>query len=78
MARAERIERPARTDEWEIVAADKGVADEWDRWATMDPNALAAACDQLAANPTQFSSRQKRLEGRMYGTGTYEGKTFDR
>ena len=60
------------------MAADKGVADEWDRWAKQEPNALAAAYDQLATNPTQFSSRQKRLEGKTYGTGTYEGQTYDR
>lgn len=78
MVREERIARPARTDEWEIVASDKGVADDWDLWAKQEPNALAAAFDQLAKNPTEFSSRQKRLEGKTYGTGTYEGKTYDR
>ncbi len=78
MARAERIARPPRTDEWEIVAADKGVSDEWERWARQEPNALAAAYDHLATNPTQFSPRQKRLEGRTYGTGSYDGRTFDR
>lgn len=78
MARAERIARPARTDQWEIVAADKGVADDWDQWAKQEPNALATAYDQLATNPTQFSSRQKRLEGKGWGTGTYDGKTFAR
>jgi hypothetical protein len=78
LARAERIARPTRTDEWEVVAADKGVADDWDRWAKQEPNALAAAYDQLASNPMQFSSRQKRLEGKTYGTSTYEGKTYAR
>lgn len=78
MAREERIARPTRTDEWEVFAADKGVADEWARWADQEPNALASANDQLANNPTQFSSRQKRLEGKTYGTGTHEGKTYDR
>jgi len=78
LAREERITRPTRTDEWEIVAADKGVAGEWEKWAKQEPNALAAAYDQLASNPTQFSSRQRRLEGKTYGTGTYEGKTFER
>lgn len=78
MAREERIARPARTDEFEVVAADKGVAEEWDKWARQEPNALAQAYDQLASNPTQFSSRQKRLKGNTYGTGTYEGKTYDR
>ena len=78
MAREDRIARPTRTDEWDVVAAGKGVADAWDRWARQEPNALAAAYDQLASNPTQLSSRQKRLEGKTYGTGTYEGKTFDR
>ena len=78
MARDERIARPARSDEFEIVAADKGVADDWDKWANQEANALATAYDQLAANPTQFSSRQKRLEGKTFGTGTYAGKTFDR
>ncbi|MGH9113458.1 MAG: hypothetical protein ACRDZN_14355, partial [Acidimicrobiales bacterium] len=78
MARQERIARPARSDEWEVVAADEGVADDWDRWAKQEPNARAAAYDQLATIPTQFSSRQKRLEGKTYGTGTYEGKTLAR
>lgn len=32
----------------------------------------------MASNPTQFSSRQKRLEGKTYGTGTYEGVVHDR
>lgn len=78
MAREERVARPARTDEWEIVAADKGLSDEWDRWAKQEPNALATAYDQLATNPTQLSTRQKRLEGKTMGTGTFEGKVFDR
>jgi hypothetical protein len=78
LARQQRIARPTRSDEWEVVAADKGVADDWDRWAKQEPNALAAANDQLVTNPTQFSSRQKRLEGKTYGTGTYEGKTYAR
>lgn len=78
MARAERIARPTRTDEWEVVAADKSVADERDQWAKQEPNALAAAYDQLATSPAQFSSRQRRLEGKTFGTGTYEGKTYDR
>ncbi|MBI2705312.1 MAG: hypothetical protein HYX32_08505 [Actinobacteria bacterium] len=78
MPRAERVTRPARTDEFEIVTADKGVDEEWDKWANQEPNALAAAYDQLATKPTALSSRQKRLEGRTVGTGTYEGKTYDR
>lgn len=78
MAREERIARPARTDEWEVVAADKGVAADWDRWAKHEPNALASAYDKLASEPTERSSRQKRLEGKTHGTGTYDGKTFDR
>ena len=78
MARPQRITRPPRTDEWEVVAADKSVADDWDRWASQEPNALATAYDQLATNPTQFSPRQKRLEGKTYGAGTYEGTTYDR
>lgn len=78
MAREERIARPTRSDEWEVIAADKGVADDWDKWAKQEENALASAYDQLATNPTQFSSRQKKLEGKAYGTGTYEGRTFDR
>lgn len=78
MAREERITRPARTDEWEVVAADKGVAADWDRWSKQERNALAAAYDQLANNPTEFSSRQKRLAGKTYGTGSYDGKTYDR
>ena len=60
MAREERVARPTRTDEWEIIAADKGVADEWGRWAKHAPNALATGYDQLPSDPTQFSSRQKR------------------
>jgi hypothetical protein len=78
VARDEPIVRPVRTDEWQILAADKGVAEDWDRWAKQEPNALAAAYDQLAIDPTQFSSRQRKLEGRAMGTGVYEGKTFDR
>lgn len=34
--------------------------------------------DQLSFNPTQFSSRQKRLEGKTYGIGTYGIGTYDR
>jgi hypothetical protein len=78
LTRQQRIARPTRSDEWEVVAADKGVADDWDRWAKQEPNALAPAYDQLVTNPTQFSSRQKWLEGKTYGTGTYEGKTYAR
>lgn len=32
----------------------------------------------MATSPAQFSSRQRRLEGKTFGTGTYEGKTYDR
>lgn len=78
MARDEPIVRPARTDEWQVVAADKGVAEDWDRWAKQEPNALAAAYDKLATEPTEFSSRQRKLEGKAIGTGVYEGKTLDR
>lgn len=78
MAREERIARPTRSDEWEIAAADKGVANDWNRWAKQEPNALAAAYAQLSANPTRFSPRQKRLEGKTYGTGSYDGRTFAR
>ena len=78
MAREERVARPTRTDEFEVVGADKGGADEWERWAKQEPNTLATAYDQLASNPTQFSSRQKRLEGKTCGTGRYDGKKYDR
>ena len=78
MAREERVTRPARTDEFDVVAADKGVAEGWDKWANQEPNALAAAYDQMATKPIEFSSRQKKLEGKTYGTGTYDGKTYDR
>ena len=78
MAREEPVARPARTDEWEIVAADKGVSGEWTRFAKQDPNALATAYDQLSTNPTQLSSRQKQLQGKTMGTGTYEGRTYAR
>jgi len=36
------------------------------------------AYDQLATDPTKFSSRQRKLEGRAMGTGVYEGTTCDR
>jgi len=78
LPRGDRIVRPTRTEHWELVAVDKGVAEDWDRWAKQELNALVAAYDQLAANPTQFSARQKKLEGKTWGTGTYEGKTYDR
>lgn len=58
MARDEPIVRPARTDEWQVVAADKGVAEDWDRWAKQEPNSLAAAYDKLATAPTEFSDRK--------------------
>lgn len=77
MGRGERITRPTRTNEWLVLAADKRVAEEWDRWAKQEPNALAAAYDKVAANAIEFSARQRKLEGAM-GVGTYEGKTFDR
>jgi hypothetical protein len=78
VARDEPVVRPARTDEWQIVAADKGVAEEWNRWAKQEPNALAAAYDKLATDPTEFSSGQRKLEGKTMGTGVYEGKALDR
>jgi hypothetical protein len=37
VARDEPIVRPARTDEWQVVAADMGVAEDWDRWAKQEP-----------------------------------------
>jgi hypothetical protein len=78
LPRQERIARPTATGEWELVAADKGVAENWERWAAQEANALAAAYDQLTTDPTRFSPRQKKLEGKTWGTGTFEGKTFDR
>jgi hypothetical protein len=54
VARDEPVVRPARTDEWLILAADKGVAEDWDRWAKQEPNALAAAYDQLATDPNKI------------------------
>jgi hypothetical protein len=78
LARDEPIVRPARTDEWLVVAADKGVAEDLERWAKQEPNALAAAYDKLATEPTEFSSRQRKLEGRAMGSGVYEGKTLAR
>jgi hypothetical protein len=78
VARDEPIVRPARTDEWLVVAADKGVAEDWERWAKQEPNALAATYDKLATDPTAFSSRQRKLEGRSMGSGVYEGKTLER
>jgi hypothetical protein len=42
VARDEPIVRPARTDEWQVVAADKGVVEDWDRWAKQEPSALKA------------------------------------
>lgn len=78
MTRDEPVVRPLVRNEWQVTAADRGVAEDWDRWAKQEPNALAAAYDQVATNPTQFSSRQRRLEGRTMGTGGYEGRTFDR
>lgn len=39
MAREERVARPTRTDEWEVFAADKGVGEDWERWAKQEPNA---------------------------------------
>lgn len=78
MPRGERLVRPARTDEWEIVGADKGVVVAWDRWAAQEPNAPSTAYHQLARNPTEHSSRQTKLEGKTWGVGTYEGRSFDR
>lgn len=78
MAREEPIIRPARTDEWLVLASDQGVAEEWDLWAKQEPNALAAAYDKLATTPMELSTRQRRLQGKTMGTGTYEGRTFDR
>jgi hypothetical protein len=59
VARDEPIVRPARTDEWQVVAADKGVAEDWDRWAKQEPNALAAAYD-----PTDGGRRRPERKGR--------------
>jgi len=78
LRRHARIARPARTGEWEVVAADNGVAQAWELWAKQEPNALAAVYDQLTSNPRDFSSRQKKLEGKTWGTGVYDGKILDR
>jgi hypothetical protein len=68
LAGQERIARPTRSDEWEVVTA------AWDRWAQQEPDGLTAAYDQLATNRTPFSSTRKRLEGQTHGTGTCERK----
>lgn len=52
LAREERVARLTRTDEWEIVAADNGVADDCDKWAKQEANALASTNDQLATSAT--------------------------
>jgi len=53
-----------------VVAAAKGVADDLERWAEQEPNALASTYDQRPTNPTQFPSRQEQLEGKTYSSGT--------
>jgi hypothetical protein len=66
-----------KTTEYEVVAASKKTAEIWDQWAATEPNALAAAYDQLAHDPKAHSARQTRLAG-GYRTGGYEWRTFDR
>lgn len=76
-ARGSRLPRPTRTDEWAIEAINQPAADDWDKLVAVEPNAAAAAWDQLATNPTAHSSRQTRLKGSL-AAGTYEGRRFDR
>jgi hypothetical protein len=75
--RGSRLTRPVRTDEWAIVAVNSRTAEDWDKLAAVEPNALAAAYDQLSADPTVVSARQTRLKGSL-ATGSFEGRTFDR
>lgn len=76
-ARGRRLPRPVRTDEWAIEAINSRVAEDWEKLAAMEPNALAAAYDQLSTNPMAVSSRQTRLRGSL-ATGTFEGRDFER
>lgn len=56
---------------------DRRVAEDWDKLAAVEPNALATVYDQLSTNPTAVSARQMRLKGGL-ATGSFEGRTFDR
>ena len=76
-ARGSRLARPVRTDEWSIEAINGRAAEDWNKLAAVEPNALAAAYDQLSTNPVAVSSRQMRLKGSL-ATGTFEGRVFDR
>jgi hypothetical protein len=71
------VTRPAKTAEYEVVAASKRIADAWAQWGATEPNALAGAYDQLAEDPKAHSKRQTRLAGN-YASGTYDGRTYDR
>jgi hypothetical protein len=75
--RGRRLPRPTRTDEWVIEAVSRSAADNWEKLCAAEPNAAAAAWDQIARNPTAMSSRQARLKGSL-SSGLFEGKTFDR
>jgi hypothetical protein len=75
--RGSRLPRPVRTDEWAIEAINNRAAEDWDKLAAVEPNALAAAYDQLSTDPTTVSARQTRLKGSL-ATGSFEGRTLDR
>lgn len=75
--RGSRLGRPTRTDEWSIEALSKRAADDWETLASVEPNAAAAAWDQLSRDPTARSSRQEPLKG-YRGTTTHEGRTYVR
>ena len=75
--RGERLPRPTRSDEWELVAITAQAAKGWGELAAAEPNATARAYDQLSADPTAHSERLHRLRG-DYATGTYEGRSHER
>lgn len=75
--RRERLTRPVRRDEWELVAITNQAAKEWAELEAVEANALARAYDQLTRDPAAHSDRQHRMKGN-YATGQHEGDTFDR
>lgn len=53
------------------------MAEDWDKLAAVEPNALAAAYDHLSTSPTAVSARQMPLKGNLT-TGAFEGRIYHR
>lgn len=77
MSRSERVDRPLKRTEYELVFISRQAEKGWRDCLAVARNALIDAWDRLTTEPTREDDRLYRLKA-DYATGTYAGVVFDR